>query len=425
MMFAQITGYDWTFVSMGLLLVASAFFSGSETALFCLSAAHRDSLARSNNVFSRLAVQLRRRPRRLLNTLLLGNMTVNVAFSATAAVMVLELQRSGAASWILIAASAGPLLTVILLGEVIPKMLAYSAAPQWSTLAAGPVWASQKLLVPALWVLETLLVGPIAKIVAPRPEQTDILSAEELAAMMKLSARAGIIDRNAGELLQEIMGLTDIKACDVMVPRVDMVACDIDDDPANLARLFRKTRLRKVPVFEKDLDNILGVVHAKHLLLRPGAPLRELLQPVSFIPASANLDRVLSQLRATGKQLAIVVDEYGGSAGLITLKDVLEEIVGEIPQPGQAQLDEPVKHIRQNEYIISGDLSVHDWAEVFNIDLSHHRISTVGGLVAWQLGRIPQMGDTGRLGNLQFTVEQVAGRRVGAVRLKLLEGLTC
>lgn len=421
MIFSELAAHSWTLGTMGLLLLASAFFSGSETALFSLTAAQKHKLKSSRNWFSTLAVGLTDRPRRLLNTLLLGNMLINVAYSSTVAVLVLELRSSGGAGWLIGAVSLLGLLSLILFGEVMPKMLAFSTAQKWSTLAAGPIYVIQNILHPILWVLETILVGPIAKIAAPRSEENTNITGEELSALMSLSARRGIIDHEAGDLIREITELTDVKAGDVMVPRVDVISYDVDDKPAGLIKLFKKTHLRKIPVFEKNLDNVLGLIYAKHLLLMPTTPLRELLQPVSFVPETANLDRVLMQFRVMRKQMAIVVDEYGGSAGLITLEDVLEEIVGDIPDTSQADLPESVQKLSDVEYLIRGDLSVRDWVEVFRIDLSHHRISTLGGLVTWLLGKIPQPGDVCTFRNLQFTVEKIQGRRVRTLRLKLAE----
>ncbi len=422
MILAELANHGWALGAMGLLLLASAFFSGSETALFSLTAAQKLRLSDGGHLFSGLAVSLTRRPRRLLNTLLLGNMLVNVAFSSTAAVLVLNLKDGQSPGWLIGAASLVPLLGLILFGEVMPKMLAFSTALQWSRIAAGPVYVMQFVLLPVLWILDTILVGPIAKIAAPPSKENPNITGEELTALMTLSARQGIIDHEAGDLIREIMELTDVKAGDVMVPRVDVIAYNIDDPPEGLIELFKKTHLRKIPVFEKDLDNVLGVIYAKHLLLMPSAPMRDLVQPVSFVPESANLDHVLVQFRVTKKQLAIVVDEYGGSAGLITLENILEEIVGDIPDTNLAELPQPVQKISAGEYLIRGDLSVRDWAEFFNMDLSHQRISTLGGLVTWLLGKIPHPGDICTFRNLQFTVETLQGRRVGMLRLKLAEG---
>ncbi|GAF81767.1 unnamed protein product, partial [marine sediment metagenome] len=169
------------------------------------------------------------------------------------------------------------------------------------------------------------------------------------------------------------------------------------------------------------IDNVLGVVHAKRLLLNPTQPLRELVTPVPFVPEAANIERTLLQLRARRDQMAIVVDEYGGVAGLVTLEDIIEEIVGDIEESQETPRGRPVRQTGPDEYILDGDLAVHEWLDAFKIDLSERRISTIGGFVISLLGRIPDVGDQTTYRNLRFTVEQMRGRRIRKLRLKLLE----
>jgi CBS domain containing-hemolysin-like protein len=304
---------------------------------------------------------------------------------------------------------------------VAPKVLAWLLRERWSVVAAPALALVQRVLGPVLTVLEKAVLEPLMRIMAPRPAPGRNVNVEELAALLDLSAKRGIIDHHASALLQEIVELTTIRVSDVMVPRVDVVAFDVDGDPDELAKLFARTRLRKAPVYEGDIDRIIGVVHAKRLLLRPGTPLRELVRPISFVPEAANLERVLLQLRVRRAQLAIVIDEYGGTAGLVTLEDLLEEIVGDIREPDEMDRGPAVEAISEREYLLDGDLAVHEWAEAFGIDLAGGRISTVGGLVTSLLGRIPHEGDEADYRNLHFRVESMRRRRIGKLRLTLRE----
>ncbi|MBS3820792.1 MAG: DUF21 domain-containing protein [Planctomycetes bacterium] len=409
-------------LAMALLLLASAFFSGSETALFTLTAGQREAFKASRHASARWVHTLTSRPSRLLNTLLMGNMVVNIAFSATAAVLVLELETAGHNPAVVATASLAPLLAVILFGEVTPKMLAWSIAPHWSRIAAGPIIAIQRLLLAPVWVLERILVGPMTRIVAPQTPPPRDITADELGALMDLSARRGVIDRDTGEILQEIVELTDLRACDIMVPRVDMIAFDINQPREALRELFRRTRLRRVPVCDGDLDHILGLVHAKRVLLNPDRPIRELLRPVTFLPEAANLEKLLLQFRRGAKQMAIVVDEYGGTAGLVTLEDVIEEIVGDIPDLSEVNQPPEVEKRSECEYLVGGDLAIHDWADAFEMEIDRKRISTLGGLVAARLGHIPRVGDEVTCRNLRFGVRSMRGRRVETIRVEVLGG---
>lgn len=416
------TGAGWEMGVLGVTLVLSAFFSGSETALFTLSPADLQRFRATGGLGARSVVLLMRRPGRLLNSLLLGNMVVNIAFSATAAVLVLELQHAGRDAWVVGMASVAPLLAVILFGEVTPKMLAYSVARQWSVVVAWPIVLLQRVFVPVLWFLERVLVNPLTRLVAPHAATEPFITAEELSALMALSARRGILDPDAGEMLQEIVQLKDLHARDVMVPRLEVVGFDIAHDRAELIDLFRKTRLRKMPVFEGDLDHVQGVIHAKRVLMQPDGDLRGMVRPVSYLPEAADLERVLHHFRSRHTQMAIVVDEYGGTSGLITLEDVLEEIVGDIRDIDEAEPPPAVRKISEREYVLSGRLLVRDWAEMFDLEPVEKRISSLGGLVTQLLGRIPQVGDVVSYRNLRFTVTALRGRRVHTLRLELQEG---
>jgi CBS domain containing-hemolysin-like protein len=206
-----------------------------------------------------------------------------------------------------------------------------------------------------------------------------------------------------------------------MVPRVDVVAYDLDGPREGLEALFRKTRLRKIPVFRNGIDNILGVVHAKRLFLSPQASPADLVVKVPFVPEAANLERVLIQFRVTRTQMAIVVDEFGGTAGLITLREILEEIVGDLPEAHEPAGGLAVQKVSDKEYLIDGDLAFHEWADAFDVDLSGKRITTLGGFVTSVLGRIARVDDVVQYRNLRFTVLSMRRRRVGKMCLELTE----
>lgn len=417
--------WGWQSVVMTICLLASAFFSGSETALFTLTPGQRREMRASRHPLNRLAAQLAEQPRSLLNTILLGNMLVNIAFSAIAAVLVLEWKMTHPPAWMVTAASIAPLLAVLLMGEITPKLLALSIARQWAIAAAFPLALLRRLFTPVLWMLDHALVEPFTRLLAPRsPEAPSTLGVEELAGLMQLSARRGVLDRDIGDLLREIIELTDIKAGDIMVPRVDIVAHDIEKPVAELIETFRHTGFRKIPVYRGDLDHVLGVLHARQVLLQPDRPLTELLRPLPFLPEAADLEKVLARFRKTGRQMAIVVDEYGGTAGLITLQDVLEEIIGNIPDDREASSRPAVQKLGPTQYLLSGDLSIREWAEAFGLPMIRSRVSTIGGLTTALLNRIPREGDSTTFHNLRLTVHAMRRRRVETVRVEWLGGTT-
>jgi CBS domain containing-hemolysin-like protein len=407
-------------VVMAMLLVFSAFFSGTETALFNLTGGQLEMLAQSRRSRWRIVARLMRSPRKALNTILFGNMLVNVAFASLSAYLVHQLHLEGYPAWLVMPFSLAPLIVLILLGEVTPKVLAIFLGLRWA-VTAGPVLAAiQRGIAPVIHVMDWLLIHPLTRVIAYRPANDSAVTGEELVELLELSAKQGVIDHDTGGMLQEVLELTDLHVADIMVPRVDMVCFDVDGSGQDLLELFRRTGLRKIPVYEGTSDNVTGIVNAKQLLLSPEADLRKLVRPALFVPETANLEQLLVQFRQTDRQMALVVDEYGGTAGLVSLEDVLEEIVGELPDASGQQLHAPVQRISDREFLISGDLGVHQWADVFKIDIDSARISTLGGFVTSRIGRLAQVGDVVTYANLRFTVEAMRQRRIERLRLELL-----
>lgn len=409
-----IADHIWQLLALGGLIVGSAFFSGSETALFSLSRGQIHRMRRHHT--GRYVAKLMARPHRTLNMLLLGNTIVNVAFSTTIAMIVLRLR--GVAG---VAASLAGLLALILLGEVAPKMLAFVAAERWAMAASGVLMVIGRVLLVPLWLLETFLITPLVKIVAPAKPDDANVTPGELTALLELSAKRGLLASDAHSLISEIVQLSQLHVADVMTPRVDMFAFDVSEPTADLADELRGRRAQIVPIYRNDIDHIIGVVRAKRVLLETGRPLDELLEPVAFVPASANIERVLLQFRQAGRTLAVAVDEYGGAAGLIRLEDILAEILGDIPGSEDVAQGPTVEKLNDRQYLIDGDLAIHEWAEAFGIDLQEGRISTIGGFVTSLLGKLPRAGESASYRNLRFTVESMRGRRIGQILVELWE----
>ncbi len=403
-----------------VLLAVAAALNAAETAFFNLTAGQLGHLAKGGTL-GKLVARLMSHPRRLLNTILLANALTVTAYSALVAITLLDMEGMGLPAAAMAALALLPVLALILLAEIAPKSLALAASQRLACLLAPPLALLQKLFSPALWLMERVFINPLTRLLSSGGAEDTTINADELAALLDLSARRGVIAHEASELLREIVSLTGLRVGDVMVPRVDMIACDADAPPQKLRELFREARLRRIPVYEGDIDHIVGVVHAKRFLLNPDKPIRELVVKVPFVPEAANVERLLVQLRVTRQQMALVVDEYGGTAGLVTLEDVLEEIVGDIPDPNMGERP-LVARVGQNQYLIDGELGVHEWADVFGTNLSAKRISTIGGFVTSLLGRIPKAGDTAAYRNLRFTVDSMRGRRIAKLRLELAKG---
>jgi putative hemolysin len=309
-------------------------------------------------------------------------------------------------------------LSVILFGELLPKAAALSAARRFAPTAGAFVSGLQIALGPIQWVLSALLVEPITRLLSPQRRFRGTIGTDELRSLVEHSAREGAITSSENEMLQAVVALAEVSVREVMTPRVDLRYLTIEASPEAARGFFLETKLRRAPVCGRDPDELRGVLYARDVYLNRGAPVRSLLRRIHFVPAQANLVQVLQYFRAENIHLAAVVDEYGGTMGLVTLEDIVEWVVGDLPEVDSPRPATPVERIDEDSYRLPGNLSVHWWADRFGVGEIDRYIDTVGGLVLARLGRVPRVGDAVRIHNLTLTVERVRRRRIESVRLQ-------
>ncbi len=413
----------WQVGLLCLLLVASAYFAGVETALFSLSRSQLHRLGQDSRRSAKLAASLMQNPGSVLTTVLLGTNVVHILYFVVSTILIINVrsQVHGGEFWA-IALAVVTFIAIVITAEIIPKTLAHIWAWHLAPPAAPILAVLNRVLKPIRRVLLVGLINPLTRLLAPAGNRRSNLAADEMSALLNLSQKRGLISADEGELLQEVLELTDLKARDIMTPRVDIVACDVNSSADELLELVRKKRITRVPIYEGDLDHIVGVVHVKHLLVDSGRGLRKAADTVRFVPESAPLERLLVHFRSTKSQLAVVVDEYGGTAGLVTLEDVLEEIVGEITEGMDRRHEPAVRQVGGGEWLVDADLPIHEWTDAFPTDLTGVHFNTVGGFVVSLLGHIPSVGDQTEYRNVTFTVETMQRRRIALLRVQLREG---
>ena len=439
---------------LAVLLIGSGFFSGSETALFSLTRHERSRLTQAGSPVGRALSSLLAETRGLLVTLLMGNMTINVSYFVVASVLLMRSERAGAAAWHLVLLTLGPLLVMILFGEVMPKLVASHLRLGWSRTVALPLLAVHRLLTPARGVVGGGFVEPLARLLAPAPTR-ESLTVDELQALTQAGRDQQLLEESERRVLDQVLQLSKMKVRDLMVPRVDIIAHPLQDPPHALVETFRATRLRHLPAYDGDLDTIVGVLHAREVLLRrPASELEvaRLVRQVRFVPEQQRADRLLTEMRKTGTTFAIVVDEYGGTAGLITLEDIVEHIVGDIPGAYEVRGEVDVLRVggapppedgadteaREHDptlpqsgaaFEVDGGLLIADWPErlhgvpppdfaAADVDLDAHEITTVAGLALSAFGRLPEVSDAVEVGGVRLTVLELEARRIVRLRVE-------
>ena len=400
------------YLVLGFLLLLSAFFSGAETALFSLDRQQLSAYAGSRNPFRRLVTRLLSEPRKLLVTVLLGNLLVNVSFYAVASARALTFAREGHA----IAGTVFGVMTpvaVIVLGEVTPKTLALGFGGTISTTAA-PILLVLRTLFWPIRVVIAAIARVLGNLLAARHPRGTYVTPEELKMLITTSETQGVIDRNESTMMQELVDFGNVLVRDVMVPRVDMVMFQKDRPARELREIIRRTRHSKIPVYGTSVDDIVGIVASREALLERDRPIEELLGRVYFVPETKTVESLLAEFRQEKRSSAVVVDEYGGTAGLVTLEDVVETIVGEIHDEYD-RIEPTVTELGEDRYLLSGRLAIADWTGMFGLSVADRRLATLGGLVIRLLGHLPHEGEQVCYGNVQFTVKRMRGRGVEEV----------
>ena len=405
----------WEVVVMVLLLAGSAYFSGSETAFFSLPTRQRIALKKSDHRLEKLTAALLAQPKNLLGCLLFGNIIVNVLFFAVSSVFTLRIRdKLGLTAAAVSGAAAFAVL--VLFGEVLPKSLAYANSRAISIAAALPAYTCLRVLTPILSVFRLVLVEPVIRLLLGPARPAKPVTAAEFRTLIDKVRRRGLITHHQNKLLSEIVEFGFLKVRHVMRPRVDMITASVVEAVEKPRELMQKNRLTKIPVYSGHMDNIVGLVCLRRVLLEPHASLDKLAEPVNFVPEQKTVESLLEFFRTSGTDTAVVVDEYGGLAGYVCLEDIAEELLGPIEF---VEGIESVESIGPFQYRLAADIPLHDWAEAFGIDLEQARYTTIGGLVTAILGRVPKTGDVARLRNLKFTVERMTKNRVVTVILNL------
>jgi putative hemolysin len=405
-------------VGMAVLIFCSGLFSGLETALFSLKPHQLQRLEENHPALKRFIQLFRENPRNVLNVLLLGDGLVKVPL----VILCLFLLWQGPFAtripqWLAAIAIFG---IVVVLCDLLPKLLALAAPYRLSTVGAFTLQASIPLLDRVGRTLENVSTLVVDLLTPPRLRTRARLSDEELETLMEIGEEEGALHETEGEMIQEIIKLGDKTAKDCMTPRVD--AFVLPDNLTNEEAIARvkERRHRRVPVYVDTPDQILGIIDVKEFLLDPPEHYTETLLPPSFVPETMRALDLLKLFLTHAQGLAVVVDEFGGTEGLITMSDIVEEILSDAAPRGDVDLY--IEVLENGKFLVSGNARLDDLSEHLGFELEAEGIDTIGGLVFNRLGYVPPTGTELELPRLSITV-----RRAGRKRIKelLLEKTTC
>jgi putative hemolysin len=428
-------------IAIAVLLGINAFLAASETSLISVSKARMRGLAEDGNRAARCVLGLIETPARFLAIIQIG-ITIAGFFAAAFGAVTLSDKFEGVVAKIPLGfiernAGAISLITItlllsflsIVLGELVPKTLAVHRADSIALVVARPVEFLAKVMRPLVLLL-TWMTNVILRLLGSH-ERANMpsVSEAEILAMLEAAEDEGVVEPGEAELVEEALEFGDIQVRSVMIPRVDVTTIPADTSAGDAMKLFIKTGFSRLPVYRETPDDILGILHIKDVVRllydNPGAAsLRaaELVRPAYVVPETRAIDDLLHDLRAKRTHMALVADEYGGLAGVVTLEDLIEELVGEIADefdPGY----EPITQLEEHVFAVDGRLSLLDLLDRLDVDkgvLSEVEAESVGGLIGDVLERIPAVGDVVEVGPLRFEVEAMDGFRVARARVERL-----
>ena len=411
------------FVILGILacLFLSAFCSSAEMSYSSCNVVRLENLRDDGSARAAAAVKITEKFDDALSAILIGNNLANIAASSLASVLVILLLGSDQYAW---AATVVLTLLVIIFGETIPKITAKKAANTLALRYAYAVRGMTVVLKPLVWLvvsLTHLLTGGKA----PEEEIDGEEAVEELQSIIETAEDEEVLDEDQSELLQAAIDFSEISAMEVMTARVDVYAIDIEDDWDEIVAAVESSPFSRLPVYEGSVDNIIGVLYLNHFLKAltekgERTEIRKLLMQPCYVYKTMKLPAVLSLLRKAKQHLAVVTDEYGGTLGVVSMEDVLEQIVGDIWDDTDV-IEQEVVERAEGEYELDGDMNIYDFLELVGIpeESFEAESATLGGWTVEQFGGFPQVGDSFRYENFTVTVLAMDARRVEKLLVKV------
>ena len=400
-------------IGLAILLCFSAFFSGSETAFFSLSRLKVRQMATSISSAKRLVAKMLSNPHRLLATILFGNMLVNVASSSLGESISSHFFSGGTALFVAVLAMT---LLILLFGEVMPKIIAVERPEKVASLVVIPLNLFSTLVSPARrsirWITD-LFVGAVTH----RPIPSQVVTEEELKTALNIGYSEGAVHLLERDLIEKVISFGDKRVEQVMTPRMRMVSMEANVPVDKALRRLKRKGYSRVPVYEGSEENIVGVLHIKDFLRQPkGESLRDYLRPVYVIPETKKIGKLFREFQSKRQHMAVVVDEYGVVSGLITMDDLLEEIVGKIADK-KREAWAAYKKVSPDRIEVDATMELEDFNQQMKTKLKDDQAQSIGGYVINQLGRIPNAHEKVRIGNLAFEVLEAEPRRILRMRI--------
>lgn len=405
-----------------VLLCLSAFFSSAETALTTVNRMRVRTLAEAGDKRALTLTKVIEEPGKMLSTILVGNNIVNLSASSLMTTLTLQIFGSKA-----VGVATGILtLLILVFGEISPKTLATIHSERLALRYAGIIYVLMTLLTPVIFCINQLSLGFLLLLRVDPNKKQEAITEDELRTIVEVSHEEGVIESEEKKMINNVFDFGDSVAKDVMVPRIDMVMVDVDTTFEELMEIFRQEKFTRFPVYEGTTDNVIGIINVKDILLAEHRTeegtfaIRDFLRQPLYTYEYKKTAELMVEMRKTFNNFIIVLDEYGATAGMVTLEDMLEEIVGEIRDEYDEDEEDAVKMIATDEYLVSGSTKLDDLNSWLDLKLESEDYDSIGGLVIGLLDHLPEAGEEVRHEGLRLVVDSVEKNRIEKIRLYIL-----
>ena len=402
-----------------VLLLLSAFFSSAETALTTSNKIRLRSMAEEGNKRAKKVLEITDDSGKMLSAILIGNNIVNLSSASLATTLATKIFGSAGAG------IATGILTVLVLifGEISPKTFATIHADKISLAYAGVISGLMKLLTPIIIIINKLALGFLILLRVDASGAQNTMTEDDLRTIVDVSHEEGVIETEEREMINNVFDFGDAQAKEIMVPRIDMTFADINSSYYELLEIFREDKYTRLPVYEDSTDNVVGIINMKDLLLyedKEHFSIRNIMRKPYYTYEHKNTAELLLEMRKSSINIAIVLDEYGATAGLITLEDLLEEIVGEIRDEYDMDEEDPIQKINDLEYIVQGSLNLNTLHDMLDLELVSEDYDSIGGYLIGLLDHLPKVGESITTPEgIFFRVEDMEKNRINKIFMKL------
>ena len=414
------TNIEWIMlITLILLILLSSFFSSAETAFTTVSSIQIRALIDENNKRAKLVNKIIENKQQMLSAILIGNNLVNIIASSLATLLAQRLYGDYAVS------IAAGILTIIVLifGEITPKTIATMYSLRFSLMYAKVIYVLMVVLTPFIIVINILANALLRLLRIDPKEKANLITETELRTIVDVSHEEGVIEKEERQMINNVFDFGDAVASDVMVPKIDMTMADINSTYEELIAIFRAEKYTRIPIYQNSTDSVIGIINMKDLLLyHPDTifDVRNYLRSAFFTYETKKVSELMIEMKKTSVNIVIVLDEYGVTSGLITLEDLLEEIVGEIHDEYDIDEEDSIQEITANKYVIEGQLKISDLNDRLNLKLHSDEYDSVGGLIIEKLDRFPNVGDKIIIDNISLKVLSMDKRRIDTIEVTKL-----